>query len=319
MSAKINELQQNVITSLSEFVKTGSADLLNWLIDLETKHNGLFNNEVIIDSYWSTLVRNGPHDPNLIAKLIELTPYDLKPFLITKLTSLILTKDPNAYSTLIDMIPNKEFKIPDNIITKLRDSCLQVASEINPPHNFKLYEIVIRSRAGSDYYELKELANKILLMIENTDPNIQNNVFNLLRLINEKLDSNNEQFGVENCIDVAKKLLDNSDVKAEPYLNFIVPYVERIYLRQKRQFFNLLEEQLTIEKPWNISSICLNCIIQLNDSDKKDFFNTILEFAKSNQDNAIKERCRQVLLTIKEFTSRQREKMIESFGENAFN
>lgn len=319
MNVMLDDLQKNVIKSLAEFIQNGNHDILNWLIELEIKHGGLFSNEVIIDSYWSTFVRNGPHNANLIAKLIELTPYDLKPFLIAKLTSLILTKDPNAYSTLIDMIPNKEFKIPDNIITKLRDSCLQVASEINSPDNFKLYETVIRSYTGSDYFELKEIANKILLMMDNTDPNVQNNVFSLLRLINEKLDSNNEQFGVENCIDIAKKLLDNNDVNAEPYLNFIVSYVERIYLRQKRQFINLLEAQLTIEKPWKISAVCLNCISQLNDSDKKDFFNTILEFTKANQDNAIKERCRQVLLTIKEFTGRQREKMIETFGENAFN
>lgn len=315
MSATVDELTQKIITALAQFVKSGNNDVLNWLIELETKYGQLFSNKEIIESYWTSLSRIGPYNPTLIAKLIELTPNELHQFLTSKMSALILTKIPEVYSTLVDMIPNKEYHIPGSILKKLRETCLQVALETEPPQNFKLYETVIGSHFGSDYDDLKEIAKKILPMIKNVESDIQN-VFNLLRLINTKLDSNTEQFGVEECLEISKELVKTNDMKVQPYLNFIASYFDKIWPLQQRAFLRLIENQITTEKPWYMTSMCFDLIPQFNESAKKDLFDTILEYAQSAQDPAIKERCRQTLLTIKEFTNRQKEKMHETFGEN---
>lgn len=308
--------KQQIVKALATFVTNGNNDILKWAFDIEQKYEaGLFSNKEHIASFMEAFVRNGS-DEAILSNLIKIVSLDEREVLVKKFVVLIESRDANQYSTLLKTITNKEFDWPTNMLKEIRSTFLKISEEPNA-QSFQILDSVVDTYYGSDYDELKYIAERSETFLTNGDQVIQNQGFALLKKINKKYNSSTEQFGIISCLSMAKEFLSNNELKGQVFLNFVLDYHDKIRWREKDDLIQLIREQIKKEKPIPVLTYILDSILRLDKESQTKFFDELLQLTESIQDNTIKEKCKQIFLSA-DLSSRQKRKVRNIFGEDVF-
>jgi hypothetical protein len=312
------ELRQKLEQSLANFLETGDVSLLNWFIDMNNKYKSdLLNSEILITKFWSAFVRIGPHDVNIFNYLATVSP-NIRITVSRLFSSLIETKDQNTYSTLLKIFEEKYKEWPSEIVTNIQNSCINAGLEIGPPNDTELLRVGLNTIRFLSDNQIAQISNTIVPRIASGDANIRNNVLQLLSLIKEK--TNNEPIAIQECIDMAKQLLDANDQNAKFVLDYLFSYKDRINLTQINQIIALIQEQLSTSKPNPINSLGLDFAPQLiHNYNRHEILKDVIEFAKVVQEPTTKELCKQILVQFYRNLSTPQEKESKKlFGEDIF-
>lgn len=312
------ELQQKLEKSLADFLETGDMSLLNWFMSVNNKYkSNLLDSEILITKFWSVFVRIGPNDPNIFDHLINKSSNKMT---ISKLfSSLIETKDPNMYSTLLKIFNDKYKEWPSEVVSDIQNSCIHTGLEIGPLEDVELFKTVLKTIKFLDNDKISQISNIIIPRIANDDVTIRNNAFQLLTLIKEK--TNNAPVAIPESIDCAKKLLEANDQNAKFVFDYLFSYRDRLNQTQINQIIALIQQHLSISKPSPINLLMLDLVPQiLRNYNRQEILKNVIEFAKIVQEPTVKESCKQTLSQFyRELSTPQVEEIRKLFDdENMF-
>lgn len=315
-----SEIKIKIEKSLAEFLASNGHDILKWFIEKDFEYASNFiESEEILNAFWNTFVKNGPHDEEIFDYLVNKTPQSHREKITNLLCSLIESKDQNQFSTLIKLFSEKINEWPSEIISKIRDTSINIAAELGHPHNMKLFEIVIISLSRYDSEQLESLGKEILPFISDGSPQVQKDVFNLITLINEKLDRLGNQIGVNESIDKANELFENNDPNVQPYLDFLGTYSGKLTYEQKDKIIHMIKNQIVTSKPENLRIIGLNFIPKLDKYDREKLLDDVIQLASDTQEPNTKNHCMNMLVALKdELSYYKKNKIKKLFGDNVF-
>ncbi len=311
---------QEFENSLASFLETGGMDLLKWFMTIDITNKAvLLHSETIVNKFWSTFVRNGPHDVEIFQYLVTGTPAETRELLGDLFSSLIATKDPNKYNTLLGIFKDKHKEWPKEITMSLQKACIKTASETGFPQNGQLLEAVLNSLSSPSYEELESIATSIIPLITHDEVNLRNEGIRLLKLANEKV-GRGKPFGIQECIDKTKLLLTTNNENAKPLLDYLFRYLDKLTAKQQTQLTDLIQEQLIVSKPNQIRLLALEFVsILISELGRRNLLQDVLELAKTVQEIDAKERCKYILRKFKPNLSLKQEKETKAlFGDAVF-
>lgn len=313
------EARMQLEEALAKFLEAGGMDQVKWFVNVDISHKtNLLSSESIVNKLWSAFVRNGPHDSEIFRYLAS-APAETRGLIGSLFSSLINTKDPNQYKTLLEIFLEKHKEWPAEIVASLQEAFVKTSVEIAFPHNAQLLEAALASLTDSSYTQLESIATRIIPWITEDKVKHRSEGIKLLTLINDKLDRK-KPFALQECIDKAKELLAANNESARSLLDYIFGYLDRLTSEQIKQVKELISEQITVNKPNQIKLLALDLVPRLiADLDKREVLIQILELAKVVQEGDIKERCKNVLKEYKKYLSSAQEKETKAlFGETVF-
>lgn len=312
------ELRQKLEQSLANFLETGDISLLNWFMGVDNKcKSDLLASEVLITKFWNAFVRIGPHDADIFNYLATASP-NTRITVSRLFSSLIETKNQNMYSTLLKIFEEKYKEWSSEIVTNIQSSCINTGLEIGSPNDTELLRVGLNTIRILPNDQIAQISNVMVPRIASGDANVRNNALQLLSLIKEK--TNNEPIAIQECIDMARQLLDANDQNAKFVLDYLFGYKDRLNLKQINQIIVLIQQQLSTSKPNSINSLGLDFVPQVIDNyNREEILKDLIEFVKVIQEPTTKELCIQILVKFyRNLSSKQAEEIKKLFGDDIF-
>jgi len=312
--------REKLQSSLSEFLKSGNHDLLLWFIEFNKElEENLLSSPIIISGFIENFERNGPTNADILRYILAETPYETRDKIKEFIEKSLSSETPEKYSVILTVIQQDDVKINDDLKSELQEIVLKRANETEYPENFQFYEAGIKLDRGGYYSKLRDISEKILSYINKEDPTMQNSAFNLLNLINKKIDTKTEQIGVRESLSFAEDYLSKNDMKTKPFLDFIFSYLDLLSWSQEDSLLDIFKNNLVSEKPHPIRNLMLDFLPRLNKDDQKKLINNVLKLAELSPEAEIKNKCKQIIVSLKEELSLSKtNKAKELFGEKIF-
>ena len=227
--------------------------------------------------------------------------------------------------------PIEDFKTSQNFKQEIFESLCDLIEKIpDMTQNIQILELIIplyqlivdpsrRYISSEEYstpYTRIKIINYATNLISNTETNLQNRGFALLRTINTKFDGE-EPAGVIDAMVIATNLINKKSEHALVYIKFIFEYKDRFTSFQSYDFIGFIQNGLQSKTSENILNNLIIYIEQSPDGIITDVFDQFIELAKKTTYSSVKEQCKQIFIPHKNKLSPiHKNKIKEIFGES---
>ncbi len=305
---------------LAEFLRSNGPDILKWFMEKDTEYKTkLIESEEVLDAFWESFQKNGPHDKEIFSYLINETSKEQREKVIELLSSLILSKDKNQYSTLLSMFIENKDDLPKKMVKTFQEDLLEISPDIPYPDNIELLEGLAKSYGKYDSSELESITTKILPLISDNNVQIVTDVYRVINTINDKLNRFGNQIGVNESINRTKELFEANNANLQPHLDFLSLNSAKFTFDQKNEIIEMFKNQIKLEKPNNIRLFALKFILKLDAYDRKPLLKEVIELAKKAPEPDTKNMCKEILISSKPQLLTSQEKIVKSiFGDEVF-
>ena len=230
--------------------------------------------------------------------------------------------------------PIEDFKTSQNFKQEIFESLCDLIEKIpDMTQNIQILELIIplyqlivdpsrRYISSEEYstpYTQIKIINYATNLISNTETNLQNRGFALLRTINTKFNGE-EPAGVIDAMVIATNLINKNSEHALVYIKFIFEYKDRFTSFQSYDFIGFIQNGLQTKTSENILNNLIIYIEQSPDGIITDVFDQFIELAKNTTYSSVKEQCKQIFIPHKNKLSPiHKNKIKEIFGDIFFN
>jgi len=325
LGQKIEELSNQIISpekyledAFVNYANRADANMLKNLIGILPSLDKYLKKEQVIVSIIDRYIALGSTDPEIIRFLLKNTSYSTEDVVISKFEEMIISREEPKFTSLLSTAKENDSDFNSNLIKKIGKICLQEAKDEDNPIRHSMYEHA--SELKLDSYDRRKIPEYAISLLEDEQPNIQDQGFALLRKFNSKNADRAEPAGISKALEIAKDLVENNSMRVVQYLTFILEYKDRLDFSQRRELISFFKEGLKPDHPENIMNNVMAFLKKSPTEITEELIDELIEFAEQTPHANAKKQCRQLLVSLKEkLRSRQEKKIKAIFGEDVLN
>lgn len=305
----------NVLLERATIAYLDSADhdsILTFLHESNTRKQEFLKSNVISIALVERFIATDPHNKEILRHLLKDTPYESQDSIARKLNELILSKDPNRYSALLEVAQELDKDFNYSIIDSIRETCKEVASE-DDSDRLTFYKYVLNLKPS--FYDTQEIVRYSKHLIADQDPAKQDTGLELLQLVNTNRETS-DIHGIGKAIEQSIVFLQENSARVNNYLSFILQYSDRWSFFHQTKLKEIFKEGLKPERSEQILNIILSHISTAPEKIIKDILDELIECAQQTSYDNAKEQILQILIRNKQALRwRQKNKIEEMYGE----
>ncbi len=310
VSVDVNEsLERAVVAYLS------GADhdaILNLLNENNPRKQEFLKSEAISAALVERFIAIGPHNAEILRYLLWNTPFESQDSVAERLNGLILSKDPDQYSTLLEVAQELDKDFNYSIIDSIRETCKKVTSEEDSKQRI-FYQYVLKLKPSSN--DIREIIRYSERLIVDQDAAKQDEGLELLQLVNSAKEPPGT-YGIVKAIDQSIVFLQSDSARVDNYLSFIFQNPDRWSSSHQIKLKELFREGLKPERSEQILNIILSYLNAAQERMIPYILDELIVCAQQTPHGNPKEQIKQVLISNKSALGwRQKNIIKEIYGD----
>lgn len=306
--------------ALGIFLENGNVEVLNWFVNMEDSYkSNLLHSPEIVKKLWTSSVRNGLNNSSVIQYLATACPKENYDLLVELFSAPIKTKDPNQYSTLLEIFIQKRNEWVTEISNKILNEFIKTALEMGMPNGTQLLDKILNSFPNLSENYLPLISTQASSWVSSNDPNARNAAIQILKLVNQK-SQRKILVASQNILDQISILLSANDPTVKNLIEYIISAPKELSAKQENQLIEIMTVNLTSTKPVPILELLLDFSPKIIETlNRYQLLYGIVELSKTVTDENIRNRCFAIIRSNKGLlTTKDEDKIREFFGKDFF-